>query len=627
MKNRSVKDSYNLRAGRFEEIETPCFVICKDIKSAKAQRSALNALADDYEKRKSEILSNLLFESIGLSKEVQRAVSEVGYTQATEIQAKAIPLVLAGEDVLGRSGTGTGKTAAFGIPAVESIEGGMGKVQILILAPTRELAMQITDELRKFAKYKQGVRVTAVYGGQAMDRQIMQLKSANVVVGTPGRVMDHMRRRTLRLDNLKMVILDEADEMLNMGFLEDIQTILGQAPEERQTLLFSATIPPAILEIAKEFQKEPKRVEVDNGQRTVDSIEQYFFQVPQARKTDMVNLLLQCYDPRRSVVFCNTKKMVDELVVYLNEHGFKSVGLHGDMKQTVRTQVMNDFKCGRTRILVATDVCARGIDVEDIDAVFNYDIPQEFEYYIHRIGRTGRAGRTGKSYTLACNGKQLRTIREIERFTGAQIVQLPIPSAADVAYKNQRAFAEKIKNAITEETTMLWEQQLQELVDEGFDLKAVAAAALELAGSKSRRKVPVIKQSGSARAVATPATGGEKVTLRVNLGRSHQVAPNHIVGAIVEETGLPAKSIGKIRIYADHTDVDMLEEDANTVIEYMTGTKIKNRPVIFEIASSESPRRAFAHKGRGDGRRQGRGGAWGRKGSEHYTKRKGHSHR
>ncbi|MEG1869706.1 MAG: DEAD/DEAH box helicase, partial [Oscillospiraceae bacterium] len=540
-------------------------------------------------KRKSENLNEVLFDSLELSPEIQKAVAEMGYTHATEIQAGSIPLIRAGYDVLGRSGTGTGKTAAFAIPAIEGLQGSLNKVQVLILSPTRELAMQITDEFRKFSKYKPIAKVAAVYGGQSMERQIMQLRTANIVVGTPGRIMDHMRRRTLKLDHLKMVILDEADEMLNMGFLEDIQTILMEVPEERQTLLFSATIPPAIQKIARDFQKDPKIVEVNNGQRTVDSIEQYFFQVPQARKNDMINLLLQYYNPKRSVVFCNTKRMVDELVVFLNHSGFRSIGLHGDMKQNVRTQVMNDFKAGRIQILVATDVCARGIDVEDIDAVFNYDIPQEFEYYIHRIGRTGRAGKTGKSYTLACNGKQVRTVKDIQRYVGADITQLPIPSSKDIVQHKQEKFMETIKEAVDAHNYSDWEYLVERMVSEEYDLKDIACAAISIVAGKELKKVPDIKPMITARPEAdrSSAVGrGTRVNLRVSLGRNQQVAPNHIVGAIVEETGLPAKAIGKINIYNDYTDVDMLEDDAHTVMEFMAGSRIRNKNVDFTITAN-----------------------------------------
>ena len=353
-------------------------------------------------------MSETKFEDIGLSPELVQAVSDMNYTQATGIQAQAIPLLMQGADVIGRSSTGTGKTAAFGIPAVERIESGLKAPQVLVLSPTRELAMQIADEMRKFAKYKPGVCVAAVYGGAPMDAQIRALRAANIVIGTPGRVMDHMRRHTLRLDDLRTVVLDEADEMLNMGFLDDIQTILAETPDTRQTVLFSATMPPAILKITDKFLHDPQTVDIRTGQRTIAAVEQFFYRVPQARKMDALNLLLQYHDPKRAVVFCNTKAMVDSLTEYLSDHGFRALGIHGDMKQAGRTQVMQSFRDGKTRILVATDVAARGIDVENIEAVFNFDIPQEFEHYIHRIGRTGRAKKEGASYLFYTKDEQKR---------------------------------------------------------------------------------------------------------------------------------------------------------------------------------------------------------------------------
>ncbi|MDD6098422.1 MAG: DEAD/DEAH box helicase, partial [Oscillospiraceae bacterium] len=339
------------------------------------------------------------FNKLNLSQELINAVECLGYAEMTEIQEKSIPLLLEGHDVIGRSNTGTGKTAAFGIPAVEQISpADSHNVSVLILCPTRELAMQACEEINKFAKFKKYVKTSAVYGGASMEKQIYALKKgANIVVGTPGRVMDHIRRRTLKLNNLKTVILDEADEMLNMGFREDIETILASVPEDRQTVLFSATMPPEILAITEKYQNDPVQIHIKSAQKTVSLVEQYYFEVAMGRKTDALKLLLLAYSPASSMVFCNTKKMVDELTEQLIQAGFRAAGLHGDMKQSQRTQVMNGFKKGASSVLVATDVAARGIDVSGIDAVFNYDIPQDNEYYIHRIGRTGRAGKAGNA--------------------------------------------------------------------------------------------------------------------------------------------------------------------------------------------------------------------------------------
>ncbi|MEG1822683.1 MAG: DEAD/DEAH box helicase, partial [Clostridiales bacterium] len=316
------------------------------------------------------------FNELNLREEILRAVAEMGYTETTDIQEKAIPLVLEGKDVTGRSSTGTGKTAAFGIPIIQNTIDNKNLATVLILSPTRELAMQIAGEIRKFSKYLPGVPVATVYGGQSMDLQIKQLKTAKIVIGTPGRVMDHLRRKTLKLHNLETVVLDEADEMLNMGFIEDIETILETTPPTRQTLLFSATMPHAIVKISKEFQNDPVSVTADKGQRTVAQIAQSYYNIPQAGKIDTLKLLIEYHHPKRALIFCNTKRMVDDLAATLSQGGFKAVAIHGDMRQTQRTSVMNEFKSGRTNILIATDVAARGIDVEDVEAVFNFPLPK-----------------------------------------------------------------------------------------------------------------------------------------------------------------------------------------------------------------------------------------------------------
>lgn len=550
-----------------------------------------------------KLMDKLLFENLDLSQEVMKAIESMNFTEATEIQAGAIPHILAGLDVIGRSNTGTGKTAAFGIPAVESIDHNINKPQVLVLCPTRELAMQTTEEMRKFSKYKPCVKVASVYGGQSMDIQIRQLRTANIVIGTPGRIMDHMRRRTLKLDDIKMVVLDEADEMLNMGFYDDIKTILTDVPEERQTVLFSATMPPAILKITKEFQKDPQTVTVDKGQRTLTSIAQFYYHVPMGKKMDAINLLLQMHEPKRSIVFCNTKAMVDELVIYLNEHGFKSVGIHGDMRQAVRSNVMENFKTGKISILVATDVAARGIDVENIETVFNFDIPQDYEYYIHRIGRTGRAGKLGAAFTLTSNPKQLRIINEIKRFINADIIEKPIPSVDDIMNKKQDKFIAKIKKALDEDTYEQNNYYIDRFVSEGYDLKQIASCLLNMAASKDKKFVPVIK-SAPVESYEVGKSDSPKVNLQVNIGRNQKIAPNFIVGAIVEATGLPAKAIGKIEIFDDHTTVEMNSQSAQVVVSTMQNSKIRGNVVTFTITERKStpnpnnfrPRNDFAKR-------------------------------
>lgn len=522
------------------------------------------------------------FSEMNLLPEILHAVEEIGYTEATDIQTGAIPLFLEGKDLIGRSSTGTGKTAAFGIPVVQMVAQSDGtKGQVLILSPTRELAAQISDEIHKFSKYLQGISIATVCGGQPMPGQIRQLRTAQIIIGTPGRVMDHMRRGTLTLKHMKTVILDEADEMLNMGFLEDIQTILTEAPKTRQTVLFSATMPPAIMEITKQFQTSPKMVAVDKGQKTVDNIAQFYYNVPQANKNDALKLLLEYHHPKRALIFCNTKKMVDELCQVLNDCGFQSIGLHGDLKQTQRDQVMRDFKSGRSSILIATDVAARGIDVEDVEAVFNYDVPQENEYYIHRIGRTGRAGKAGASYTLAANRAQLTKVHTLERFMDTKIQEAPVPSLEDIHARHLRKFGESIKQQIDENSDSKWISFIEELEKDGYQAKEIAAALCTKIDSKNKRLASV----KNIRRVEISPDDIDHTWLNIDIGSNDKVDASYILGAIVDATGLPPKAIGKIFIFRDYINIQMIPEDANLVIRKMKNSKIRQRTVHFTIAN------------------------------------------
>ncbi len=372
------------------------------------------------------------FEEMCLDTRIMRAITEMGFEQASPIQEQSIPIAIEGEDLIGQAQTGTGKTASFGIPLLQRVDPHNKKLQAVVLCPTRELAIQSANEMRKLAKFMHGIKILPVYGGQEITAQIRSLKGGvQIVIGTPGRVIDHINRRTLKLDKVGIVVLDEADEMLNMGFREDIETILARLPENRQTLMFSATMPKPILEIARHYQTEPKIVRVVKKELTVPKIEQYYYEVNPGKKNDILSRLLDMYRPERSLVFCNTKRRVDELAEELKRRGYSAQGLHGDLKQSQRDRVMRSFRNGRTNILVATDVAARGIDVDDVEAVFNYDVPQDDEYYVHRIGRTGRAGRSGKAFTLVV-GREIYKIKDIQRYCKTKIKRRPVPSAADI---------------------------------------------------------------------------------------------------------------------------------------------------------------------------------------------------
>lgn len=527
----------------------------------------------------------MLFNELNLPEEILRAVEDMGFSEATEIQSKAIPVMLEGKDLVGKSNTGTGKTAAFGIPAAVSVtRGGKNGVEVLILCPTRELAMQACKEIEKFSAYMPWVKPCAVYGGAAMDKQISELRrGANIVVGTPGRVMDHIGRKTLKLENLRTIVLDEADEMLNMGFREDIETILSFVPQERQTVLFSATMPPPIMAITKEYQNDPVVIKVESKARTVDTIEQKYFEVPMGRKTDALKLLLIAYEPKLSMVFCNTKKMVDELTEALVSKGFKAAGLHGDMKQASRTQVLSAFKSGSINVLIATDVAARGIDVEGVDCVFNYDLPQDNEYYIHRIGRTGRAGKSGAAYTIISGRKQFYELKNIASFIKADIARAELPGRDEIVARKAAHVNEKILSAVESGKYESCRADVQKLMESGLSAEDIAVALLGMRLSKDTKNIPEI--------ISVPRDNGGKggryqkggkVKLEISAGRSSRLAPNFVLGALVDATGMPGKSFGKIDIYDKFTTVEVPEADTEHVLDSMTGTKINGQKITIK---------------------------------------------
>ena len=416
-----------------------------------------------------------------LDPRIQRALDDMGFAKLTPIQEQAIPSLLAGRDIIGQAQTGTGKTAAFGIPLISRVDASVQKLQAVVLCPTRELAIQAALELRKIAKYIEGLRILPVYGGQEIGRQIRALPGTQIVVGTPGRVMDHMNRHTIKLDDVSMVVLDEADEMLNMGFREDMEVILGAIPGDHQTALFSATMPKPILEITGKFQKEDTiQIRVAANELTIPLVSQRYFLIKNADKDAATVRLLEYYDPRLCLIFCNTKAKVEELSEVLKKNGFQAEGLHGDLIQHQRDIVMNRFRNGSTNILIATDVAARGIDVEDVEIVINYDVPLDNEYYVHRIGRTGRAGKTGMSFTFA-NARELRRIRDIERFCKTTIEEKKLPDASKVL----KSKARKVMNTAWElrehEDIELMKVYLQRMLEKNEgDIMDLAACMLKL---------------------------------------------------------------------------------------------------------------------------------------------------
>ncbi|OUP49139.1 DEAD/DEAH box helicase [Lachnoclostridium sp. An181] len=427
------------------------------------------------------------FNELNLRHEILRAISELGYEHATDIQSGSIPPILNGHDVTGRSATGTGKTAAFGLPLIQRAAENGERANTLILAPTRELALQITKELRKFSKYLSGISIACVYGGEPIQRQIKALKKARIVVGTPGRIMDHMRRHTLKLCNLRTVVLDEADEMLNMGFVDDIRKILLDTPKERQTILFSATLSPEILKITEEFQTDTVFIKADKGKKSAPDIRQNFYYLPSSKKTDALKLLLEYLTPSKCLVFCNTKKTVDELSSNLKKSGYRAASLHGDLRQSQRTAIMDDFRNGHAKILIATDVAARGIDIDDVDMVFNYDIPQELEYYVHRIGRCGRAGRKGESHTLVSGRRQFEQLKKIEHYTKLPIREQTLPKVEMILEHQKQLFAQELLHLSSQELSPEWETFVEQLQKEGLSASKLAQILLARSFRKNKR--------------------------------------------------------------------------------------------------------------------------------------------
>ncbi len=528
-------------------------------------------------------METIRFEELELSSEIERAVKEMGFEEASPIQTKAIPVIKSGVDVIGQAQTGTGKTAAFGIPMLEKIDPKNKKLQAVILCPTRELAIQVAEEIRNLGKFMHGVKVLPIYGGQEIAKQIRSLKAGTqVIIGTPGRVMDHMRRKTIKMDMVNTIILDEADEMLNMGFREDIETILEGMPEERQTILFSATMPQAILDITKRFQKNAQIIKVTKKELTVPNIEQYYFEVRPKNKEEVLSRLLDIHQPKLSVIFCNTKKQVDLLVTALLGRGYFAAGLHGDMKQQQRDRVMQGFRKGSTDILIATDVAARGIDVDEVECVFNYDIPQDEEYYVHRIGRTGRAGRVGKAFSFV-SGKEVYKLKDIMRYCKTKILVQKVPSTDDVANTKIDSLFTQIDTVIeNDDMTRLIQTIENKMNESGYTAMDMAAALVKIAmGTKEEEKQEDF-QFGD--------TGAEEpgmVRLFINIGKKNKARPGDILGALAGESGMPGKLIGTIDMFDKYTFVEVPREYAKDVLHSMQNAKIKGKPVAIEPANQK----------------------------------------
>ncbi len=562
------------------------------------------------------------FAALGLDERLLRAISDMGFDAPSPIQEQAIPTEMSGRDVIGQAQTGTGKTAAFGLPLLEKVDSELKKLQAVILCPTRELAIQVSDELHRYAKYLHGVKILPVYGGQDIVKQIRGLKDGTqIMVGTPGRVMDHMRRGTVKFDHVHTAVLDEADEMLDMGFIDDMNTILSELPEERQTVMFSATMPREIVDLANRFLTDPAIVRVAKKELTVPEITQYYYDVRPNRKTEVLCRLMDLYEPKLSVVFCNTKRKVDELVDELKSRGYYAEGLHGDLSQAQRDRVMGSFRKHLVEVLVATDVVARGIDVEDIDAVFNYDIPQDDEYYVHRIGRTGRAGRSGTAYSLVV-GREVYKLRDIQRYCKTRIIPQAIPSLGDINEIRSEKILDKAVEILEKQDARL--EKMFDILDKRIFEDEVSSMDLAAAllmmhmgemkteddiadarvpknldelgkryedterphgrfggkGSRLDGKKLRVKRRNEDR-------GDDMVRLFINVGSRQRVKPGDIVGAIAGEAGVSGQVVGAIDIRESYSFVDVDRKNAEKVMRAMRNAKIRGLTVHMERANGE----------------------------------------
>lgn len=429
------------------------------------------------------------FSEFGLTEPALRALNNMGFEEATPIQQQAIPVALQGRDLIGQAHTGTGKTAAFGVPMVEFLEGSREQIQGIVLTPTRELAVQVAEELNRIG-YHKGIRTLPIYGGQDIGRQIRALKNRpHIIVATPGRLMDHMRRKTIRLGRVRVTVLDEADEMLNMGFIEDIETILKDVPEERQTMLFSATMPGPIQALARRFMRDPEVIRTATRQVAVPGIEQSYYEVEERQKFDVLCRLLDIQSPERAIIFGRTKRRVDELYEALNKRGYSAEGIHGDMPQSRRDQVMRKFREGTVDVLVATDVAARGLDITGVTHIYNFDIPQDPEWYVHRIGRTGRAGQSGLAISLV-TPREIRHLRVIEQVTGSRIARKPIPTIKEAFEGQQRLAADMLLQAVEQGHIERYRGLAEDLLNETDSVTLVAAALKVL--TKESDRTPVV---------------------------------------------------------------------------------------------------------------------------------------
>ncbi|MEG6161666.1 DEAD/DEAH family ATP-dependent RNA helicase [Enterobacter hormaechei] len=595
------------------------------------------------------------FADLGLKAPILEALNDLGYEKPSPIQAECIPHLLSGRDVLGMAQTGSGKTAAFSLPLLNNIDPDLRAPQILVLAPTRELAVQVAEAMTEFSKHMRGVNVVALYGGQRYDVQLRALRQGpQIVVGTPGRLLDHLKRGTLDLSKLSGLVLDEADEMLRMGFIEDVETIMAQIPEGHQTALFSATMPEAIRRITRRFMKEPQEVRIQSSVTTRPDISQSYWSVYGMRKNEALVRFLEAEDFDAAIIFVRTKNATLEVAEALERSGYNSAALNGDMNQALREQTLERLKDGRLDILIATDVAARGLDVERISLVVNYDIPMDSESYVHRIGRTGRAGRAGRALLFVEN-RERRLLRNIERTMKLTIPKAELPNAELLGKRRLEKFAAKVQQQLESSDLDQYRALLSQIqpVAEGeeLDMETLAAALLKMAQGERSLIVPPDapmrpkrefrdrddrferrgdrndrgprgdrpERGGEDRPRRERRDAGEMELYRIEVGRDDGVEVRHIVGAIANEGDISSRYIGNIKLFGSHSTIELPKGMPGEVLQHFTRTRILNKPMNMQLLGDAQPRpdrggerrgggRGFGGERREGGRSEGRGG-------------------
>lgn len=595
------------------------------------------------------------FADLGLKAPILEALNDLGYEKPSPIQAECIPHLLSGRDVLGMAQTGSGKTAAFSLPLLNNIDPDLRAPQILVLAPTRELAVQVAEAMTEFSKHMRGVNVVALYGGQRYDVQLRALRQGpQIVVGTPGRLLDHLKRGTLDLSKLSGLVLDEADEMLRMGFIEDVETIMAQIPDGHQTALFSATMPEAIRRITRRFMKEPQEVRIQSSVTTRPDISQSYWSVYGMRKNEALVRFLEAEDFDAAIIFVRTKNATLEVAEALERSGYNSAALNGDMNQALREQTLERLKDGRLDILIATDVAARGLDVERISLVVNYDIPMDSESYVHRIGRTGRAGRAGRALLFVEN-RERRLLRNIERTMKLTIPEADLPNAELLGKRRLEKFAAKVQQQLESSDLDQYRALLSQIqpVAEGeeLDMETLAAALLKMAQGERSLIVPPDapmrpkrefrerddrferrgdrndrgprgdrpERGGEDRPRRERRDAGDMELYRIEVGRDDGVEVRHIVGAIANEGDISSRYIGNIKLFASHSTIELPKGMPGEVLQHFTRTRILNKPMNMQLLGDAQPRpdrggerrgggRGFGGERREGGRSEGRGG-------------------